>query len=211
MSGNDNEIINIYSTKAENLCVDEYEVLRYLGYIRDVVSSDDIRLVQEYTEEIRDVFMPKACYGRFHIAIGEEGKIEMPYGTIESKMLADNLKGCEYIYIFAATIGPRFDMRLLRERAKSISKAAYIQTIGAAATEAFCNEINNKLRDDEMKKGNILHPRFSPGFGDFGLDNQKGIFSVLNPERNLGLTLRDTLIMAPEKSVTAVIGIESAK
>ena len=33
-------------------------------------------------------------------------------------------------------------------------------------------------------------------------------FAVLNPAKYIGLTLMDTLIMSPEKSVTALIGIE---
>ena len=53
-----------------------------------------------------------------------------------------------------------------------------------------------------------LKPRFSPGFGDLSLENQKKIFSFLRCSQQIGLTLNDSLVMSPEKSVTAFIGLE---
>ena len=40
---------------------------------------------------------------------------------------------------------------------------------------------------------------------------QKDIFSVLNPEKRIGLTLRDSFIMSPSKSVTAFVGFGCGK
>ena len=51
-----------------------------------------------------------------------------------------------------------------------------------------------------------LRPRFSPGYGDFSLDCQKDIIRALEAEKTVGVTLTDSLLMTPSKSVTAVIG-----
>ena len=53
-----------------------------------------------------------------------------------------------------------------------------------------------------------MRPRFSPGYGDVSLEVQKDFFRLL-PCQRIGLTLMDTLIMSPEKSVTAFIGIKA--
>ena len=50
----------------------------------------------------------------------------------------------------------------------------------------------------------------SPGYGDLALDVQKDIFALLDCERQIGLTLGDSLLMSPGKSVTAFAGIPRA-
>lgn len=201
-------MVSIFSIDPSQLNIDEREVLRYLGYTRDLIGQEDVDMVHTYIEEVRSVLSPKACYEKYEVKVEEDGHIEMPYGNILSKNLTMNLLGCKYIYLFAATIGPRFDRALLRARAVSISKAAVFQAIGAAAVEEVCDRLNDMLKKLEADVGNHARPRYSPGFGDMTLDNQKGVFRVLRPEKYIGVTLKDNLIMAPEKSVTAIIGVE---
>ena len=52
-----------------------------------------------------------------------------------------------------------------------------------------------------------LRPRFSPGYGDLPLELQKDVFRVLDCPRKIGLSLNESLLMSPSKSVTAIIGI----
>ena len=61
------------------------------------------------------------------------------------------------------------------------------------------------------KEGLYARPRFSPGYGDFSLEHQKEITSILNTPKTIGLTVTDTLILAPAKSVTAIIGFSTTK
>lgn len=197
-----------YTVAGQELNIDEYEVLRYLGYKRELIRDEDISLASKYIENARKYFFPKACYERFRVKVYDDNKIDMPYGTIISESLYRNLNGCGEIYIFAATIGIQFDRLMYRARATSMSDAAIYQAVGAAAAEAFCDMLNAKLEKLAQEEDKKLRPRFSPGYGDLNLDNQKGVFSVLEPHRYAGITLNDSLLMSPEKSVTAIIGIE---
>jgi len=62
---------------------------------------------------------------------------------------------------------------------------------------------------EKRVKGDILcRPRFSPGFGDFGLEHQKAILDLVNAERLLGITVNKSYMMSPMKSVTAIMGIK---
>ena len=92
-----------------------------------------------------------------------------------------------------------------------MAEAAVLQACGAAAVEAVCNALNDKLEREILAEGKSLCSRYSPGYGDYALENQKGVFEVLNPPKYIGLSLMDMLIMSPEKSVTAVIGIHDSK
>ena len=56
--------------------------------------------------------------------------------------------------------------------------------------------------------GETLRPRYSPGYGDLPLAFQQDLFRALDCERRLGLTLTDSLLMVPSKSVTAIIGMK---
>jgi cobalamin-dependent methionine synthase I len=52
-----------------------------------------------------------------------------------------------------------------------------------------------------------LRPRFSPGYGDLPLELQTNLFKVLDCQHFIGLTLNDSMLMSPSKSVTAIVGL----
>ena len=82
-----------------------------------------------------------------------------------------------------------------------------MQAAGAMYIERYCDLLQEELRAQEDRENNLLRPRFSPGFGDVSLEVQKIFFELLQCQKNLALTLNDSLIMSPEKSVTAFIGV----
>ena len=87
-----------------------------------------------------------------------------------------------------------------------MSRAVVLQAASAAMIEAYCNEVNAQLKKEAEGRGSYLRPRFSPGYGDFSLEYQKEICRTLSAEKTVGITLTDSLLMLPSKSVTAVIG-----
>ena len=62
---------------------------------------------------------------------------------------------------------------------------------------------------EQRKLGLHTRARFSPGYGDLKLSSQKDIFRVLDCSRKIGLSLNDSLLMSPSKSVTAIIGVSN--
>ena len=77
------------------------------------------------------------------------------------------------------------------------------QAIGTERIESRCDEFCNYIE----KEYGYTAPRFSAGYGDFPLDIQKEIFDVLDPGRKIGVTLNQSMLMSPSKSVTAIVGI----
>ena len=119
--------------------------------------------------------------------------------------------GCQELFLFAATIGPAFDTLIKKKRLTSVAEACVLQSVGAAAVEDFVEGLCAFLAEEVQKEGYTTRPRYSPGFGDVPLNNQVGLFKTLQPAKYAGITLMDTLIMAPEKSVTAYVGIMKEK
>jgi len=191
-----------------SLMINKAEIYRYLGYKVGMNLPGDIEnVVEEALDNVLRQSTPKVCYKYFAIDIGE--KIEFGFMSVESKELAINLEGCQETVIFGATIGLYTDRQIQKELILSPSKALVYQAVGTAVVEAVCNDFNEWLRHKERKKGRMLNPRFSPGYGDVALSIQKSICQELSLAKMAGITLTDSLLMVPEKSVTAIIGIRN--
>ena len=123
-----------------------------------------------------------------------------------SATLAKHLLGCHAAYLVCGTIGAPFDALQRRAAARSASDAFILQAIGAAAIEAWMDSVEDEIRG-ELRAGERLVPRYSPGYGDYPLAAQRDILGILDASRAAGVSLTDALLMVPSKSVSAVIGV----
>ena len=88
-----------------------------------------------------------------------------------------------------------------------MSKAVVLQACAAAMIEDYCDECQKKIADELLERGLYLRPRFSPGYGDFDINNQEKFVNILESSKKIGLSLTNSFILVPTKSVTAVMGI----
>ncbi len=126
--------------------------------------------------------------------------------TLQSQDLGRNLAGCSKVALLAATLGPQVDALIRRHSSLDPVYASILQATGAMFIEELVDLVNSEIKKIAAAQGLKTKPRYSPGYGDVPLDIQKDFFRLL-PCTRIGLTLMDTLIMAPEKSVTAFVGI----
>ena len=180
----------------------ERECLRYAGTTPQAVSEAERELFESCIKEVENKLSYKVCWGRFPIRRTED-TLEFAALQTDSKALRKNLEGCEEVIVFAATIGLEIDRLIRRYSNLSPAKALFFQAIGAERIESLCDTFCDELK----KEGLQLRPRFSPGYGDLPLELQKDVFRVLDCPRKIGLSLNESLLMSPSKSVTAIIGI----
>ena len=191
---------------------DYSEVARYLGYQKISVPDEQVSaLIKEGSAELGQVIKPQAVYESFPVTVEYDeaagtGKVCFSDVTIPSKDLARNLRNCNTVYIFASTLGAATDTLIRRTQVTNAVKAAVLQAAGAMYIEKFVDLLNQKIGEEAQIAGKKARPRFSPGFGDVSLAVQKEFFRLL-PCTKIGLSLMDTLIMSPEKSVTAFVGL----
>ncbi len=126
----------------------------------------------------------------------------------ESENLKKNLKGCDEAVIFAATVGAGIDHLIRRYERIEPARSLMLQAHGAERVEALCDAFNEEVKQQAAEAGYKTHPRFSPGYGDLPLDVQPMLLKQLNAEKRLGITLGNSYMMSPSKSVTAIIGLE---
>lgn len=127
--------------------------------------------------------------------------------SLESKGLAAALSGSESALIFACTAGVGIDRLIRKYSVVSPSRALIFQALGAERVETY---IDLFLKEFCKERKVSLSPRFSAGYGDLPLAAQRDIFKLLSPEKLLGLTLNESLLMSPSKSVTAFAGIKDS-
>ncbi len=184
-----------------DLPVDRGEILRYAGCKEE--TADLAKLVDECLGEVQGHLKYSVCYRLLPLDVAED-VCNLGILNVRSRNLAENLKDCDNIIVFAATVGVEMDRLIAKYSRISPAKAVIMQAIGAERIETLCNTFCKDIAKDE---GFIARPRFSPGYGDLPLAAQRDIFLILNCSKWIGLSLNDSLLMSPTKSVTAFMGV----
>ncbi len=184
------------------------EVLRYAGVKGDASELEGILL--SCIEKAEPVLSYRVCYGEYPVSFDGDF-VKTDFMSIKSQALQKNLIGCDSIIIFGATIGISFDRLLTTYSSLSPTKAVLLQAIGAERIESLCDMFCKELSEQKAKEERRIKPRFSPGYGDLPLSVQRTLFDVLDCPRKIGLTLNESLIMSPSKSVTAIVGVTKAR
>ena len=193
----------IYQKSYPAPAIDEKQILRYVGV--PGADAELISLVRECVDEAMPKLSYNVCYGEFDLKIGEG--VDLGFMKSGSKALSKNLFGCESAVVFAASVGVGIDRLISRYSAVSPTKALILDGIGAERIESLCDAFCEDLAKEKANEGYALRPRFSAGYGDLPLHLQKDIFSVLEPSRRIALSLNESMVMSPSKSVTAIIGV----
>lgn len=183
------------------------EIYRYMGYKGTTPDGDMRRRIESCAGRVLDASQPRAVSEAASLRFFEEDGLELGRLRVTSKSLRRNMAGCEQVIFFAATLGTGVDRVIARaSQSGRVSEAFICQAAAAAIIEEYCDSVNDALKDEFARKGLYLRPRFSPGYGDFSIEHQRDILNILRAQQRIGLTVTEAMLLAPMKSVTAVIG-----
>ncbi len=142
------------------------EILRYAG----VKEPDEAinNLLDDCLQEAENVFSYSVCYGEFPVSVCDD-TVDLSFAKTNSRDLAKNLRTCEKIVVFAATIGIGLDRLVSRYSKISASRALMLNAIGAERIETLCDTFNQYIIEEKKAEGLSTVPRFSPGYGDLPL------------------------------------------
>jgi len=152
----------------------------------------------------------KGVYRFLDIESKSDKKITLSDGTVfKSASLAKLLKESSKVVMMASTVGygitEETNVLITKNRA---SEAVIVDASASEIADEVMNHMNLMCANIAKKDGfKLTRMRFSPGFGDLGVENQKQFFKTLELEK-LGLTLTESFMIVPEKSVTAIAGVE---
>ena len=134
-------------------------------------------------------------------------KSEPPF-EITGNSIIKHLAGCEKAACIAVTVGENIENEVTKKfDAGNYVSSVLLDAAATAAVEQAADELEKAVAREVAKNSLKMRWRFSPGYGDWQLENQKKFFYVTGaPE--IGMKLTESLMLVPRKSVTAIIGLE---
>ena len=187
------------------ISLNKKEALRYFRVQPGDVQAE--AAIDRVYEKLRKELQPRYTVKEFGCKADGESVV-LDNGTVfRSRALARYVGNATKLFLFGATLGSRVDITLRRLSLTSVAEAGAGQAVAAALIETYCDDCCNELQK-QLPSNKKLKWRFSPGYGDWPLEEQKILFSVLDCAHTIGLTLTESCMMAPIKSVTAVIAVE---
>ncbi len=183
--------------------VDLSEAMRYLG----AGQAEDEALLKSLgavASQLEQIAQPKWRYRVApveHTPEGERAAGLCLTGQMAKTMLAE----CDRAVLLICTLGAAFETLLRQKQARSMAEAAMLDACGSAFVEVGCDAAEREIA--QRFPDCYLTDRFSPGYGDLPLSIQPAFCAALDAQRQLGVTVTESLLMVPTKTVTAVIGL----
>ena len=137
-----------------------------------------------------------------------EGVIKIDDFTLHvGKQISKCLEEASYIALFLCTAGPDFSniTRKLNHEG-SWMESYLVDAIGSLTVEKAMNIIWHNLAESMDKEGLKISNRYSPGYCNWDVSDQKILFSLIG-DNLTRVTLSETCLMLPVKSVSGIIGI----
>lgn len=173
------------------------EALRCLGVHEDPKGAVHQQM-GALARELQSSLAPRFVWRSFDLDSSSEFRI--PNSKLAQSLLAD----CTRAAVLVCTLGAEFDLWMKRLQVRDMGKAVMLDALGSAYVEAICDEAEKAIR--LRFPGMYLTDRFSPGYGDLPLHVQPLLMEYAGASR-IGLTVTDSMLMNPQKSVTAIVGI----
>jgi hypothetical protein len=124
-----------------------------------------------------------------------------------SKVIITQFKNASSFALFICTAGAE-----ITQHAKEVSEngdplLSYVfDVIGSVTVEKATDKVQKSLEMESQKTGLHISDRFSPGYCEWSVAEQKKLFSLM-PENFCGVSLSESSLMSPIKSVSGIIAI----
>jgi cobalamin-dependent methionine synthase I len=188
-------------------------VLRRFGYPAEMkrVRGEINRILRQEVGRASELIHAQGVYRLMGISsrTGCQIRFQNLSFVIESCQVAKMLKSSDPIVLFMVTLGPVLEEEVKRlfERDET-TRGVVLDAIGSETADAVADKLHHVvLKQLAEKEGYSVTPRFSPGYGDWPLTIQRDLLKVCEGKR-IGISVNDSFLMIPRKSVSAVFGWE---
>ena len=189
--------------------IDKDEVCRYLGYGKDQDPSSSISsLIDGEIDDAYELIQPSCFYQLMDIRRVRKPWVILEDGLrITSELLSWVLGRCHRVAIFMTTIGQDLENRVAELMAEGqILRATLLDAVGSEAAEKTACYLEDKVRELVNSNGAEITLRYSPGYCDWDITQQRVLFQAMN-SAPLTVDLTEECLMVPRKSVSGIIGV----
>jgi hypothetical protein len=203
-------MIKEYNFKFDELIINQEEIISVLGYgdgslpepfdeyvkiaLHDAQSLTDIRSAYRIFDDV------EIDYKKYRLLAGKQ---ELNVG----KAVCSELKGARRLAFYVCTAG-----KTISEKSASLLQGddpvlGYVyDVLGSIITEAASDRMQSFLKIETEMDGDQVTNRYSPGFCKWPVSDQQKLFSLFQ-ENICGISLTDSSLMHPVKSISGVIRI----
>jgi hypothetical protein len=191
--------------------IDPGEMLRLLGEQEGMIDAHTTGLVEKYIAECLRVSSPEGAFvltEALDSASPEE--IAIPGIVFDSgKIIHKMLRHSEKYALLVVTAGPEPE-KLARTL---ITDGDYLEgyivdLVASALVDSAADQIQEQVRNMAKESGLRITNRYSPGYCSWNVEEQQKLFSLF-PEGCCGISLSESSLMNPVKSISGIIGIGS--
>ena len=193
--------INLISFSADELSLSEAELTARLRIKPDCVGDEIKRAVNK----IESLSERKCVYATADFSTDNADLVDFGFVSVKSASLVKFLGGCDKCVFFAASLGIAVERYVSGLADISITERYFADAVASAYIESVCDRLQRTVED----RFGETTGRFSPGYGDLPLDFQRPLLDYLDAGRRLGVSLTESLLMIPRKSVSGIIGVKN--
>ena len=173
---------------------DIYEQMGYHGVEPDEVTQ---REVSRVIEEVSPWLCPRFCYQ----VVKEQPAFDM------GKIILRQLRGSEAYALFICTSGQEYEAYLHRLKEQGDMVRIFIADALGSVIAEKCADVMEVCLQESIDKLRWHHTnRFSPGYCGWHVSQQQLLFPLFEGN-TCGVTLTDSSLMVPIKSVSGIIGL----
>ncbi|NQT09622.1 MAG: hypothetical protein HQ573_00405 [Desulfobacteraceae bacterium] len=190
--------------------VDNERLLRFLGSSGNKNVSPAVQQkIDRFSDRLEELVTPRINFKLKPLAsVKKDGVLLHDQTWLKSPKLSRTFRSAKKVCFFIATIGHDLERKVSECMEKNRYADAYVlDAMGSLVVENVTDQFHLRMERYYQARGQAVTLRFSPGYCDWSLREQPDVFNQFEDPGNLGVTLSNTCLMTPRKSVSGVFGI----
>jgi hypothetical protein len=179
----------IHQLKSFSLAVPTQKICFRIGYktTLDRVTSSVKESVEKAKSQANELMIPSAVY-----------RILDYSETNRHPIFAH----AEKVALCICTIGPQLEAEIAELMNKDeLIKGLIFDAIGSESVEQVARQADRTLCEKARHMNLWPSKRYSPGFRSWGIEEQRYLFQMI-PAKDIGVTLNESFMMIPRKSIS---------
>jgi len=185
------------------------DLVTLLGGAEDHRLSGSLgRKVRALKTKVRGLLTPRLYYRTTKLTSEAKGTVRLDnHIVLNSNKLSKTLKHSEESVCFVGTIGREVEREINQlMHHNSLAEAYIVDALGSVAVENMVEQFQRRMNDRYKKQGKSVTLRFSPGYCDWPITEQKKLFRVFD-HQEIDVDLLDSCLMRPRKSISGIFGV----
>lgn len=203
-------MIREFSFPFSQLAINPAEIAVLLGYPDGSLPEPFAGYLSDATKKaltLGDIHGAVFIADQFRFSDNEETIVVNGLEFFIGKTVAKELRNSESVVFFICTAGQEISELSRNLMLGDDPVLGYIyDVLGSVTVEAAMDKIHLEIKDMAALSRQLVTNRYSPGYCRWSLADQHKLFSFF-PENCCGISLTDSALMHPIKSVSGIIGM----